>query len=266
MAARASERSTQNNPRIKAGYTFLGQFIDHDLTLDATSNLEQQIDPQAHRGTSARRRSSSTASTASGRRCSPTSTRRTTPGKHAARPGRVRPAAQQRGHRADRRPAQRREHHRLAVPPADAEVPQQGVRRAHRHVDGHAGALRGGAADRALALPVDRDQRVPGAHRRQGVRSRRRSSRCPFKFPEDATPSCRSSSAWRPTASATARCGRATCSARRGPSRSARRRIFPERSPTRPRAWATCAAAAWCPRAPRRLEGVLRSGRRRPAS
>ena len=26
--------TSQNNPRIKAGYTFLGQFIDHDLTLD----------------------------------------------------------------------------------------------------------------------------------------------------------------------------------------------------------------------------------------
>jgi hypothetical protein len=41
--------TSQNNPRIKAGYTFLGQFIDHDLTLDATSTLEQQIDPHATR-------------------------------------------------------------------------------------------------------------------------------------------------------------------------------------------------------------------------
>lgn len=41
--------TSQDNPRIKAGYTFLGQFIDHDLTLDATSTLEQQIDPQATR-------------------------------------------------------------------------------------------------------------------------------------------------------------------------------------------------------------------------
>ncbi len=39
--------TSQDNPRIKAGYTFLGQFIDHDLTLDTTSTLEQQIDPQA---------------------------------------------------------------------------------------------------------------------------------------------------------------------------------------------------------------------------
>jgi hypothetical protein len=38
---------TKNNPRIKSGYTFLGQFIDHDLTLDATSILEQQIDLNA---------------------------------------------------------------------------------------------------------------------------------------------------------------------------------------------------------------------------
>lgn len=35
---------TQDNPRIKAGYTFLGQFVDHDLTLDTTSILERQVD------------------------------------------------------------------------------------------------------------------------------------------------------------------------------------------------------------------------------
>ncbi|MCA3311125.1 MAG: peroxidase [Roseomonas sp.] len=39
--------TSQNNPRIKAGYTFLGQFIDHDLTLDTTSVLEQQVDVEA---------------------------------------------------------------------------------------------------------------------------------------------------------------------------------------------------------------------------
>ena len=41
--------TSQNNPRIKAGYTFLGQFLDHDVTFDPTSVLEQQIDPQATR-------------------------------------------------------------------------------------------------------------------------------------------------------------------------------------------------------------------------
>jgi hypothetical protein len=38
---------TQDNPRIRAGYTFLGQFIDHDLTFDAVSILERQIDLNA---------------------------------------------------------------------------------------------------------------------------------------------------------------------------------------------------------------------------
>jgi hypothetical protein len=39
--------TSQDNPRIRAGYTFLGQFIDHDLTLDVTSSLEAQADPDA---------------------------------------------------------------------------------------------------------------------------------------------------------------------------------------------------------------------------
>lgn len=33
--------------QIPAGFTFLGQFIDHDLTLDTTSSLERQNDPAA---------------------------------------------------------------------------------------------------------------------------------------------------------------------------------------------------------------------------
>lgn len=35
------------NPTIPAGYTFLGQFIDHDITFDPTSSLERQNDPEA---------------------------------------------------------------------------------------------------------------------------------------------------------------------------------------------------------------------------
>lgn len=36
-----------DNPAMTAGMTFLGQFIDHDITLDTTSSLEQQVDPEA---------------------------------------------------------------------------------------------------------------------------------------------------------------------------------------------------------------------------
>lgn len=42
-------RGGQNNDnlRIPAGFTYLGQFIDHDITFDQTSSLEQQNDPEA---------------------------------------------------------------------------------------------------------------------------------------------------------------------------------------------------------------------------
>lgn len=35
-----------DNPTMTAGMTFLGQFLDHDMTLDITSSLEQQVDPE----------------------------------------------------------------------------------------------------------------------------------------------------------------------------------------------------------------------------
>lgn len=35
----------QDNPEAVSGFTYLGQFIDHDLTLDATSTLDRQTDP-----------------------------------------------------------------------------------------------------------------------------------------------------------------------------------------------------------------------------
>ncbi len=37
----------QDNRRLPAGITFLGQFIDHDITFDPTSSLEQQNDPDS---------------------------------------------------------------------------------------------------------------------------------------------------------------------------------------------------------------------------
>lgn len=35
-----------DNPDMGAGMTFLGQFIDHDMTFDPTSSLERQVDPE----------------------------------------------------------------------------------------------------------------------------------------------------------------------------------------------------------------------------
>jgi hypothetical protein len=35
-----------NNPNLSAGMTFLGQFLDHDMTSDPTSSLERQVDPE----------------------------------------------------------------------------------------------------------------------------------------------------------------------------------------------------------------------------
>ena len=37
----------EENPGIPAGYTYLGQFIDHDLTFDPASSLQKQNDPEA---------------------------------------------------------------------------------------------------------------------------------------------------------------------------------------------------------------------------
>jgi hypothetical protein len=43
----AKSLNNPNNPDLSAGFTFLGQFLDHDLTFDPTSSLERQQDPEA---------------------------------------------------------------------------------------------------------------------------------------------------------------------------------------------------------------------------
>ncbi len=43
----AKSLNNPDNPDLTAGFTFLGQFIDHDLTFDPTSSLERQQDPEA---------------------------------------------------------------------------------------------------------------------------------------------------------------------------------------------------------------------------
>ena len=42
-----TEVDAEENQGIDAGYTYLGQFIDHDLTFDPASSLQQQNDPEA---------------------------------------------------------------------------------------------------------------------------------------------------------------------------------------------------------------------------
>src|SRR4051812_23207378 len=54
MAERAEtgddeDLSAQDNARIPAAYTYLGQFIDHDITFDPVSQLQRFNDPDALR-------------------------------------------------------------------------------------------------------------------------------------------------------------------------------------------------------------------------
>lgn len=43
----SADARSEDNFDVPAGYTYLGQFIDHDITLDTTTLSEQPIDPQA---------------------------------------------------------------------------------------------------------------------------------------------------------------------------------------------------------------------------
>src|SRR6266540_2055656 len=45
----AKSANNPDNPAITAGFTFLGQFIDHDMTFDPTSSLARQQDPESIR-------------------------------------------------------------------------------------------------------------------------------------------------------------------------------------------------------------------------
>jgi Animal haem peroxidase len=45
----AKSANNPNNPTITAGFTFLGQFLDHDMTFDPTSSLARRQDPESIR-------------------------------------------------------------------------------------------------------------------------------------------------------------------------------------------------------------------------
>ena len=45
----AKSHDNPNNPTMTAGFTFLGQFLDHDMTFDPTSSLARRQDPESIR-------------------------------------------------------------------------------------------------------------------------------------------------------------------------------------------------------------------------
>ena len=45
----AKSAGNPDNPTLTAGFTFLGQFLDHDMTFDPTSSLARQQDPESIR-------------------------------------------------------------------------------------------------------------------------------------------------------------------------------------------------------------------------
>ena len=47
IATKESDVDDEENFGIPAGYTYLGQFIDHDITFDPASSLQSQNDPDA---------------------------------------------------------------------------------------------------------------------------------------------------------------------------------------------------------------------------
>ena len=174
---------------VPAGYTYLGQFIDHDLTMDRTDVMfGDDVRPvDLLQGRSPRLDLDSLYGNGPGDAASakfyagrPAPEDRyddrdlTRPGE-----GRARPAA--RGHRAeqgrqaqgaDPRPAQRREPGRRADPPGDDPLPQRGRRQGARVGAGGREVHPGPQAGHP-ALPVDGPARLPAAHLRHR-RPRRR--------------------------------------------------------------------------------------------
>ncbi len=47
MVEPAAEPAAEDNPAIPSGFTYLGQFIDHDITFDPASSLQKRNDPEA---------------------------------------------------------------------------------------------------------------------------------------------------------------------------------------------------------------------------
>ena len=148
--ARASRRAA-----IPAGFTYLGQFIDHDITFDPTPFGAAPRRPAALVNLRTPRLDlDSLYGGGPDAAALPLRPRR-------ARAAAARPRAppldlprNDAGGRADRRPAQRRERDRLAAAPAVRALPQPRSPDERRQ-------LREGAPARPAPLPLDRARRVP---------------------------------------------------------------------------------------------------------
>ena len=210
---------------MPAGLTFLGQFLDHDMTFDPTSSLARQQDPSrsATSGSRARPRQS----LRGGPVASPhLTTRRST---QAARPsGRGDPGSAAvsidgvhpldvpatRRDGADRGSAERREPHRRHSFTWPSSVPQprrdrlRGRARAPVHPRRELFAR--GAARGPLALPVAGPSRVPDENRAAPPRRRTFSTQAGGSSRGATRPSFRSSSRSLRTGSATRRSAPAT--------------------------------------------------------
>ena len=192
-----------NNAKVPAGFTYLGQFVDHDITLDLTAIGEKESDPTAVenfrtpaldldsvyglgpgrqpppvRAQSRRRRRQESRSEA------PRRQEHQRGGRRRDRRPSQRPAARSRGLRPRRRSSQRREPRRRADARRVPEVPQQGLRPAGGGGQARGCHLHGSAADRDVALPVAGPARLRRADHREGHRradSRTRPPVLPFQ-------------------------------------------------------------------------------------
>ena len=188
--ARAMIRGGGGNTGIPAGYTYLGQFIDHDLTFDKTKvtlgdqRLAGRPAPGPFAGARPRlavRRGPGDPESAEfygrrpppqdrARRCGPAATRRATGSTSRASA----PARGKQAQGAHPRPAQRREPRGRADPRRVHPLPQPGRRHAARRRCRPAQRFAHGARERRQALPVDAAHRLPAAD----LRRRRWSTTC----------------------------------------------------------------------------------------
>ena len=176
----------QVNGSIPSGYTYLGQFIDHDLTFDK-SKLAGGISLSRRRARAvALAQPRPRLALRPGPRPEPRvlqagqgapEDRHHDPGAgpagHEQGPSRLRPPAQAEREGADPGPAQRREPGRRPDPLRVHPLPQPGG----QHAGGAGGAAGRPVLDRARGggapLPVDDPARLPAAHREPGHRQRR---------------------------------------------------------------------------------------------